>query len=159
MYQRFISLAVVALMLSGATAFAQCGCSSSPESAPVATGASYYAPATVNYAPAAYVSNYAPVTVEYAPTAYIANYARRRFTNRPWPTPATTLRPWLTPLQPYVSYYAPAAPAVPYATYYAPAAPVVVPAYYGVPGWSVYGTPRVYVPGEPVRMQSRAVTP
>jgi hypothetical protein len=28
-----------------------------------------------------------------------------------------------------------------------------------VPGWSAYGTPRLYVPGEPVRNVLRAVTP
>ena len=130
MYQRFILLAVVALMLNGSTAFAQCGCSSPPVYAPVASSyVSYYAPPVAYYSPTPYASYYAP------PAAY-------------------------TPVS-YVSYYAPAAP---YATYYSPYAtyaPVVAPyrAYYGVAGWSVYGTPRVYAPGEPVRNVLMAVTP
>jgi hypothetical protein len=64
---------------------------------------------------------------------------------------------------PTVSYYAPAphvtyyAPATPYVTY---AAPVVQPyvSYYAAPGWTVVRTPRLYVPGQPVRNVLRAVT-
>ena len=119
MYQRLLAVAVVALILSGSTALAQCGCDAQPVYAPVASGyATYYAPSTAYYAPAPYVSYY-------------------------------------TPPVSYASYYAPAAP---YATYYAPA---VVPyrAYYGVPGWSAFGAPRLYMPGQPVRNVLRAVTP
>ncbi len=66
----------------------------------------------------------------------------------------------------YTSYYAPAATS--YATYYAGAAPVAYTSYYaapyatyyyGVAGTSIYGAPRVYVPGEPVRNTLRALTP
>jgi hypothetical protein len=130
MVQRLIALAAVALLLSGSAAFAQCGCSSPLAYAPVAPSyVSYYAPPVVDYAPAPYVSYYAPPAV-YAPA-------------------------------PYVSYYA---PVVPYSTYYAPRvayAPVVASyrVAYGVPGYSIYGTPRVYVPAEPVRNVVRAVTP
>jgi hypothetical protein len=66
------------------------------------------------------------------------------------------------PPAPYVAYYPPPAP---YAAYYPPAvaypAPVIMPyrAYYGMPGWSMFGVPRLYVPGEPVRNVLRAVTP
>jgi hypothetical protein len=143
MYQRFIVLAVIALILSASTAFAQCGCSSQPAYAPVVSGyaTSYYAPQTAYYSPVSYASYYAPVA---APVSYTSYYA-----------PAVAYAP-----APYVSYYAPAAP---YAAYYSPYAtysPVVsYRAYYGVPGWSMYGAPRVYVPGEPVRNALKAVTP
>jgi hypothetical protein len=66
------------------------------------------------------------------------------------------------PPAPYVAYYPPPAP---YVAYYPPAVaypqPVVLPyrAYYGMPGWSMFGAPRLYVPGEPVRNVLRAVTP
>jgi hypothetical protein len=129
MYQRLITLAAIALLLSGSVAFADCGCGSQPTYAPVAPSyVSYYTPPVVDYAPAPYVSYYAPPAV-YAPA-------------------------------PYVSYYAPAAPYVAYSPRVA-YAPVVVPyrVTYGVPGYSIYGTPRVYVPAEPVRNVVRAVTP
>ena len=67
MYQRFIAVAVIALILSGSTAFAQCCCNSQPVYAPVTYGyTSYYAPPAAYYSPAPYVSYYAP------PAAYIA---------------------------------------------------------------------------------------
>ncbi len=88
-----------------------------------------YAP--VSYTPSTYVSYYTPTVASYAPAAYVTSYA---------------------PVTPYVSYYSP------YAVSYAPvASPYAV--YYGVAGWSVYGTPKVYVPGEPVRNSVRALTP
>ena len=97
------------------------------------------------YAPvvSSYSSYYAPSVVEYAPAPYVSYYA---LPVAPVPT---------------VSYYAPAAPYVTYYSPYAAYAPAVVSyrVYYGVPGWSIYGTPRVYVPGEPVRNAVRAVTP
>ncbi len=143
MHQRFIPLAVAALLLSASAVHAQCNCGASPVYAPAAPAPSYstyYAPAAVDYTPAPYVSYYAAPA---APVSYVSYYA----------PPAA----YAAPVS-YVSYYA---PATPYATYYAPPA-VAVPYrayYYGVPGWSVYGTPRVYVPGEPVRNTLRAVTP
>jgi hypothetical protein len=141
MYRSFVTVAVIALILSGSTAFAQCGCSSPPVYTPVAPSyTSYYVPAAVEYTPAPYVSYYAaPV----APVSYVSYYA-------PPVAPA-----------PYVSYYAPAAPYVTYYTPYTTYAPVVAPyrTYYGVPGASIYGAPRVYVPGEPVRNVLKAVTP
>jgi len=141
MYQRFIPhLAVVTLILSGSAAFAQCSCGSSPGSAP--SYSTYYAPAGADYTPAPYVSYYTP---QAAPVSYVSYYA-----------PAVTYAP-----TPYVSYYAPASP---YVASYSPAvigSPVVVPyrTYYGVPGRSIYGTPQVYVPGEPVRNVLRSITP
>ena len=49
-----------------------------------------------------------------------------------------------------VTYYAPVAQ--PYVSYYTPAySPYVA-------GWSIYGAPRVYVPGQPVRNVFRALT-
>jgi hypothetical protein len=130
MYQRFVALAVIALIACASSARAQCSCGLSPTYAPVAPS---------------YSTSYAPVVVDYAPVTYATYYA----------APAAYAP------APYVSYYA---PPVSYAAYYAPSvavAPVVAPyrAYYGVPGWSMYGTPRVYVPGEPVRNTLKAVTP
>jgi hypothetical protein len=88
----------------------------------------------------------APQVTYYAPAAsYVSYYA-----------PAAPATCCYAPATSYVSYYAPVAQ--PYATYYAP---VVRPyaAYYGVVGSSMYGTPKVYVPGKPVRNILRAVTP
>ncbi len=67
--------------------------------------------------------------------------------------PRTT---YLAPAAPHVTYYVPVAQ--PYTVSFAPAAQPRV-AYYGVAGWSLYGTPKVYVPGEPVRNVWRAITP
>jgi len=159
MYQRLITLAVVTFVLSGSTAFAQCGCNSPPVYTSVAPSyATSFAPAAADYGPAPYVSNYAPPV---APVSYVSYYS-------PPVAPVSTVSYYAPPAAPvsYVSYYAPAAPA-PYVSYYAPAtsyvtyAPVVAPyrTYYGVPGVSIYGTPQVYVPGEPVRNALRAITP
>jgi len=142
MCQRFIALAAIGLVLSGSAAFAQCGCSSPPVYTTVAPSYStYYAPAAVDYAPVSYVTSYAPP----AAVSYVTYYSP----------------PVVSAPAPYVTYYAPPAP---YVTYYSPSvtyAPVVTPypVYYGRPGWSIYGTPRLYVPGEPVRNTVRAVTP
>ena len=81
-----------------------------------------------------YASYYAS-PVAYAPAPYVSYYA---------------------PPVPYTAYYSPYVAYSPYAAY-APVMPYR--AYYGVPGWSMYGTPRFYVPGEPVRNVVRAVTP
>ena len=91
MYRRFIPVAVIALMLiSGATAYAQCGCSAAPAYEPVApTYTSYYAAPVAYEAPASYASYYAP-PVAYAPTSYASYYA----------PPAVAVP------TPYVSYYA-----------------------------------------------------
>jgi hypothetical protein len=134
MCQRFITAAVLALILSGSTVHAQCGCSSPPVFTSVAPSysTSYYAPPAA-YTPAPSVSYYAPPAAYVAPAPYVSYYA----------PPVTYEAP-----TPYVSYYAPPvayAPA-PYVTYYAPPAayaPVVVRyrAYYAVPGVRLYGTP------------------
>jgi hypothetical protein len=63
-----------------------------------------------------------------------------------------------------VSYYAPATYATyytPYTSYYTPTTSYYAAAYvpYGVVGSSIYGTAKVYVPGEPVRNTLRAITP
>ena len=92
-----------------------------------------------------YTTYYAPTATYYAPVPYAAYYA---------PACATCY----APVVPRVTYYV-----RPYATYYAPApcatcySPVV--GYYGVAGRSVFGAPRFYVPGQPVRNVFRAVTP
>ena len=90
-------------------------------------------------------TTYAPVVP--SSTAYctptVANYP---------PAPYATC---YTPATPQAAYYAPLAK--PYATYVPVARPYS--AYHGTAGWSIYGTPKVYVPGEPVRNVLRAVTP
>ena len=141
MFRRFIPVAVIALIfaVAGSNALAQCGCSSTPVYTPVAPSYTSYYAAPVDYAPVAYTSYYAP-PVAYAPAPFVSYYA---------------------PTVPYTTYYA---PSVSYAAYYAPGvayAPVVAPyrAYYGVPGRSMFGAPRIYVPGEPVRNTLKAVTP
>ena len=86
------------------------------------------------YAPVvpSYTAYYAPAVTYAAPVSYAAYYA---------------------PAQPYVSYYAPAASCA------SCAAPVVQPYVVGYWGSSIYGTAKVYVPGEPVRNTWRAITP
>jgi hypothetical protein len=60
--------------------------------------------------------------------------------------------------------YVPAVPAYTtyypsrYVTYYGPTV-TVYPTYYVRPGWSIFGAPRVYVAGQPVRNVLRAITP
>lgn len=61
-----------------------------------------------------------------------------------------------TPGTSHVAYYAPVTQAYP--SRYVPAPRVYVPND-GMAGWSIYGTPKVYVPGEPVRNVLRAITP
>jgi hypothetical protein len=86
------------------------------------------------YMPAApaYTAYYAPTVAYYEPAPYVAYYA---------------------PPVAYTTYYA-----SPYATYYGPTV-AAYPAYYARPGWSVFGAPRVYVAGQPVRNTLRAITP
>jgi hypothetical protein len=104
----------------------------------------------VVFYPPPYTSYYVPATAYYAPPpAYTTYYA-----------PPVTYAPAV----PYATYYA---PPVPYATYYAP--PVPYASYYAAPAYvayrrvavgpSMYGTPKVYVAGQPVRNALRAVTP
>jgi hypothetical protein len=151
MYQRFVPLAVIALIACASSVYAQCSCGLSPA----------YAPAAAAYAPVApsYTTSYAPAVVDYAPVTYATYYAApAAYAPAPY---VSYYAPAAYAPAPYVSYYA---PPVSYAAYYAPSvavAPVVAPyrAYYGTPGWSIYGTPRVYVPGEPVRNTLKAVTP
>ena len=76
-----------------------------------------------------YVSEY---TTYYAPVLYVDYYAP--------PVAYTTYYP-----SPYVTYYGPTVAAY--------------PAYHVKPGWSVFGAPRVYVAGQPVRNVLRAITP
>jgi hypothetical protein len=87
-----------------------------------------------SYAVAPTVAYYAPAVAYYAPPSYVSYYA---------------------PVTPYVSYYSP------YVTSYAPAYSTYYGYYggYGVAGWSAYGTPTTYVPGEPVRNVLRAIFP
>ena len=81
-----------------------------------------------------------------------------------WPTASGPVGTFAVPA-PRVVQYAPAAPysamrVTPGARVvaYAPAVHPVV-AYYGVAGTSIFGTPKVYVHGEPVRNVLRAITP
>jgi len=94
---------------------------------------------TAAYAPAvAYSAYYAPAVTYYSPAPYVSYYA-----------PVTTYyTPYSTYYTPYTTYYTPY-------TAYAP----VAPAPYVTYGASMYGTPKVYVRGEPVRNVLRAFTP
>jgi len=154
MFQRWVPVvAAVVLSLIASTALAECGCG----------------PAVTTYAPAAgnYTLSYTPAVTYVAPESYVAYSA-----------PAASYVSYYAPaVQPYVAYSAPVtsyvtayAPTVqPYVAYSAPVTPYVsyYPAVvrqpyavrYGVPGASIYGTGKVYVPGEPVRNFFRAVTP
>ncbi len=139
--QLFLVTTTIGMSFFASTVFAQCGCGAVQTTyAPVAASYSAYYPSTVTY--------YAPAQqVTYAPVAPVTYYA-----------PVTPQVTYYAPAAPsYTTYYA--APAVqPYATYYAPAVqPTAV--YYGVPGRSIYGTPRVYMPGQPVRNVWRAIVP
>lgn len=137
------SIAIVtflAFSLSASVVFAQCGCGAATV-APSYTAS--YVPTTTYYAPETYTSYYAPTTAYYAPETYTSYYA---------PTTA-----YYAPSV-YTSYYTPTtAYYTPYVTY-APVAGAVVAPYSRV-GASVYGTPKVYVRGEPVRNAWRALTP
>jgi hypothetical protein len=86
------------------------------------------------YVPAepAYTPYYAPTVPYYAPVPHVDYYA---------------------PLAAHTTYYP-----SPYATYYGPTV-AAYPAYYARLGWSVFGAPRVYVAGQPVRNVLRAITP
>jgi hypothetical protein len=137
----FVAAGLLALGLAASPVLAQCNCAGSVATtyAPAASSyATYYTPTVAYYEPAAsYVSYYAP------PAPQVTYYE-----------PAAPQVTYYAPATPQVTYYAPAAPQV---TYYTQAAPYV--AYYGTAGWSVYGTPKVYMAGEPVRNVLRAVTP
>jgi hypothetical protein len=146
------SIAIVtflAFSLTASVVFAQCGCGAATSYVPTTTYyapqayTSYYAPTTAYYAPEAYTSYYVPTTTYYAPETYTSYYA---------PTTA-----YYAPSV-YTSYYTPTtAYYTPYVAY-APVAGAVVAPYSRV-GASVYGTPKVYVRGEPVRNAWRALTP
>jgi hypothetical protein len=158
-----IVVAFLAFSLSASVVFAQCACSA----APVATAT--YAPTTTYYAPEAYTytSNYAPTTAYYAPETYTSYYvptttyyAPETYTSYYAPTtayyaPTTAYYPSV-----YTSYYAPTtAYYSPYVAYAPVAGAAVVASPYTRVGASVYGTPKVYVRGEPVRNAWRAITP
>jgi hypothetical protein len=150
MCKLFVVVAGISVSLIASTALAQCSCGSVQTTyAPVVpTYTANYAPTVTYYTPESYVANYTPTVTYYAPEPYVANY-----------TPTVTYyepAPYVTNYAPapYVANYAPAT----YATYYTPAAQPYV-SYYGSVGWSMYGTPTVYVPGQPVRNVLRAITP
>ena len=86
------------------------------------------------YVPAepAYAAYYAPTTAYCDPAPYATYYTQRVV---------------------YAAYYP-----SPYVTYYEPAI-AAYPAYDARLGWSVFGAPRVYVAGQPVRNVLRAITP
>ena len=150
MYRQCAVLAVaIVIGLIASTVLAQCNCG------PVATTPAPVVPSPATYsAPASHVTHYSPVTPHityYAapavPTPHVTYYAP--------PRPHVT---YYAPPRPHVAYYAPPIAPRPYVTYYAPPVRPYV-AYYGTPGWSVFGAPRVYVPGQPVLNALRAVTP
>jgi len=149
MYRRFIPVVAVALLLSASVAFAQCGCSVPPVYAPAAPSyTSDYAPQVTYAAPVAYSASYTAPVAYAAPAPQVSYYA-----------PPVAYAAYYAPPVAYSAYYA--AP-VPYAAYYAPAVaygPVAVPYRVGYPGRSMYGAPRIYVPGEPVRNTLKAITP
>jgi len=138
-------VAFLAFSLTASVVFAQCGCGAATSYAPVAPSyTTNYVPTTTYYAPETYTSYYAPTTTYYAPETYTSYYA---------PTTA-----YYAPSV-YTSYYTPTtAYYSPYVTNYAPVAGPAG-AYYGRVGASIYGTPKVYVRGEPVRNTWRALTP
>jgi hypothetical protein len=155
MHKRIVFLATCAVMgLAALPVFGQCGCGSAPTVyAPVASSetAYYPSPTVTYYAPATEVAYASPPTVAYYPSeaSTVTYYS-------PVAQPYTTY--YAPPVaQPYVTYYTPPV-AQPYATYYAPAAPTVVRPY-GVVGENIYGAPKVYIRGEPVRNALRAITP
>jgi len=146
MSRPFAVAAVAAVLcLCGSTVLAQCGCGSGGLTyAPVVPSyTTYYAPAVTTYSPT--VTYYPSTVTTVAPT--VAYY----------PSAVTTVAPTVTyyPSTSYVAYYPPVATPV---TYYSP---VVRPyaAYYGTPGWSVFGTPKIYAPDQPVLNTIRALTP
>lgn len=139
MCRRFVLLLVpIGLSLTASTVRAQCCGSTQIAYAPVVQ--SYAA----NYTPTVtYYESVAPQVTYYSPSAVV---------DTTYYAPA-----------PYVTYYAPATPQVEYyaqsaTTYYAPVVQPYV-TYYGTVGSSIYGTPKVYVPGQPVRNTLRAITP
>jgi hypothetical protein len=140
MCRRLVIAIAVGVSLSGSTLLAQCGCGAVETGyAPMAPSYSAYYPSTVTY--------YSPAPqVTYAPAAPVTYYS-----------PVTPQVTYYAPAPTYTTFYA--SPTVqPYATYYAPAVqPTVV--YYGYAGRSVFGAPRVYVPGQPVRNVFKAITP
>ena len=173
-------LSLAALLVCGAGA-AHAQWTTSYYAAPVTTyygGTSYapaaYAPAMTNYG---YGSTLSPRVAYYAPVPTTTYYA-------PAASYAGTTT-YYAPSVPSTSYYAPSAEVVstPVTTYYAPSttyAPMTsyygssVPAtsYYSGGGYSTYYapystyysqpvivSPKVYVPGQPVRNMLRAVTP
>ncbi len=139
-----VPVTFLAFILTASTVFAQCGCGLTTTYMPVAPSyTTYYAPTTAYYVPEIYTSYYVPTTTYYAPETYTTYYA---------PTTA-----YYAPSV-YTSYYAPATSYyAPYVSYAPVAAPYVT--YYGRVGESIYGTPKVYVRGEPVRNAWRAITP
>lgn len=150
MFKRSIAgVLFLGLALIASPVFAQCGCgvatSTYVSAAPSYT--SYYVPTTTYYAPESYNAYYAPTTAYYAPESYTTYYA-----------PTTT---YYAPV-PYATYYAPTTAyyaAAPYTTYYSPVAQPYYVGYRDAIGPSIYGTPKVYVRGEPVRNALRAITP
>jgi hypothetical protein len=173
---RFIPVAVIALLLSSSVAFAYCDCATRAAYAPAATGY------VTSYAPVSY-SSYATPAVAYRPvtTGYSTYYTPATPTYTTYyaaPTSGYTTYYAAPTTSSYTTYYAPTtsyaastpyttyyAPTTTYSTYYEPYTSYYYPGYstyyygYGVPGTSVYGAPRYYVPGEPVRNTFRAVTP
>jgi hypothetical protein len=168
----FALLAVVAV-LSVSTAIAQCNCGGTASAPSYST---YYAPSyatsystyyTPSYA-SSYSTYYTPsYATYYAPAPQVSYYAPAVQATYYAPAPQVT---YYAPA-PQVAYYAPT-PQVTYyapqAAYYAPVAQPCVNCYdpvvaarvvYGVPGRSMFGAPRLYVPGQPVRNTFRAITP
>ena len=148
MRQCLISLAALSVVLIAPLAYADCGCA--------ATSVAAAPTNTTSYAPTAYATYYTPTVAYSAPVTYTSYYVPAATSYTTYYAPAVSS----VTAVPYVSYYA---PATSYVTYYSPSvavAPVTYSTYYyGRPGTSIYGTPRVYVPAEPVRNTLRALTP
>ena len=151
-----ITVAAVIVSVNASMAIAQCACGGAQTAyiAPSYTG--YAAPSyTAAYAPAvACASGCASCEVPATQATYYAPAAESSCT--------TCYAPTTTYYAPTTAYYAPTTTAyyAPAATtaYYAPATTVYY-ALAAVVGSSVYGTAKVYVPGQPVRNALRAITP
>ncbi|MEN6452416.1 MAG: hypothetical protein ABFC96_18160 [Thermoguttaceae bacterium] len=176
----FVVTVAMVLGLAASAAFAQCcGSVEMGYAAPAYT--TYYAPTVAYYPPAVQTVSYAPTATYYAPASCSTCATGGCSTCATGgcspcsscstgcstcaapvaaPAPCTTCYAPAVPQAtyypaPYATYYAPAA----YATYYAPACSTCAVGYCGRPGYSVFGAPRVYYAGQPVRNTLKAITP
>jgi hypothetical protein len=160
MYARSIFVGLfIALFLTSSAVFGQCSCGvpAATYAPAVSSYTAEYGPVTAYYAPSSYSTYYAPTTTYSAPTTSVSYYMPTTTYYAPQPyvsyyAPTTAYyapQPYVSCYAPSVSYYAPTT------AYYAPT-PYVTARPYAWVGSSVYGTPKVYVAGQPVRNAIRA---